>query len=187
MNSSDPKKKTKRTKNKNSTNYNSQQTQPSNANPRNKDNTVDCVKHQCPLLAKDSEWVDFLESTSYDIKLKDHNNNPAGEEVQPEDDSQIKPIALMFPNLLNEDRLPLEGIVNRAISTTEVTRHLVGHKANFSFLRKVNRLIPPDKVWLESLSEKSISSNSINITEDQAFDQSAAAVDTNSKASSSTH
>lgn len=54
----------------------------------------------------------------------------------------------MFPSLLQSDPEMLEGILNKVMSTTEVTKHLVGHKANFSFMKKVNRLIPTDKVIL---------------------------------------
>lgn len=53
---------------------------------------------------------------------------------------------LMFPQLLEEDPEMVEGMLNKAMSTTEVTKHLVGQKANFAFMKKVNRLIPSDKV-----------------------------------------
>ncbi|VVC91882.1 unnamed protein product [Leptidea sinapis] len=68
----------------------------------------------------------------------------------------------MFPNLLDEDPETLDSIINSTISTTDVTRHLVGHKADFTFLKKVERLIPPDKKWLESVQENSNSLSSID-------------------------
>lgn len=62
----------------------------------------------------------------------------------------MKPLAIMFPSLLEGDPQTLEGMLNKAMSTTEVTRHLVdlGEKANFAGMKKANRLIPPDKVYL---------------------------------------
>lgn len=60
----------------------------------------------------------------------------------------MKPLAVMFPGLLDKDPQTLQGVLNKAMSTTEVTRHLVdlGQKANFTFMKKADRLIPPDKV-----------------------------------------
>lgn len=54
----------------------------------------------------------------------------------------------MFPGLLDKDPKTLQGMLTKAMSTTEVTRHLVdlGQKANFTFMKKADRLIPPDKV-----------------------------------------
>lgn len=54
----------------------------------------------------------------------------------------------MFPGLLEHDPQTFQGMLNKAMSTTEVTRHLVdlGQKANFTFMKKANRLIPRDKV-----------------------------------------
>lgn len=52
----------------------------------------------------------------------------------------------MFPGLLQKDPEMLEGIVNKVMSTTEITKHLVGQKANFACMKKVGRLIPTDKV-----------------------------------------
>lgn len=62
----------------------------------------------------------------------------------------MKPLAIMFPGLLDKDPQTLQGMLTKAMSTTEVTRHLVdlGQKANFTFMKKANRLIPPDKVCL---------------------------------------
>lgn len=54
----------------------------------------------------------------------------------------------MFPGLLEKDPHMIEGMLNRAMSTSEVTKHLVGQKANFACMKKVNRLIPSDKVML---------------------------------------
>lgn len=54
----------------------------------------------------------------------------------------------MFPDLLEKDPQTLQGMLTKSMSTTEVTKHLVdlGQKANFTFMKKANRLIPPDKV-----------------------------------------
>lgn len=54
----------------------------------------------------------------------------------------------MFPGLLDKDPQTLHGMLNRNMSTTEVTRQLVdlGQKANFEFMKKTDRLIPPEKV-----------------------------------------
>ncbi|XP_032510640.1 uncharacterized protein LOC116765304 isoform X2 [Danaus plexippus] len=104
---------------------------------------------QCTLLAaKDSEWVDIVQTPS-NSKL-DNNNDEA---VECEEGPQMKPLMLMFPQLLEEDPEMVEGMLNKAMSTTEVTKHLVGQKANFAFMKKVNRLIPSDKKWLETVSE----------------------------------
>lgn len=64
----------------------------------------------------------------------------------------MKPLAIMFPGLL-EDPQTLEGMLTKVMSTTEVTRHLVdlGEKANFTFMKKANRLIPPDKVLMNDI------------------------------------
>lgn len=68
-------------------------------------------------------------------------------QVECEDGPELKPIAIMFPGLI-DDPQTLQGVINKAMSTTEVTRHLVdlGQKANFTFMKKADRLIPPDKV-----------------------------------------
>lgn len=60
----------------------------------------------------------------------------------------MKPLAIMFPGLLDKDPTTLQGMLTKAMSTTEVTRHLVdlGQKANFTFMKKADRLIPPNKV-----------------------------------------
>lgn len=60
----------------------------------------------------------------------------------------MKPLAIMFPGLLEKDPNTLEGVLNKVMSTTEVTKHLVnlGQKANFTFMKKADRLIPRDKV-----------------------------------------
>lgn len=54
----------------------------------------------------------------------------------------------MFPGLLEKDPQTLEGMLTKAMSTTEVTKHLVnlGEKADFTFMKKSTRLIPKDKV-----------------------------------------
>lgn len=60
----------------------------------------------------------------------------------------MKPLAIMFPGLLEKDPQTLEGMLTKAMSTTEVTKHLVnlGEKADFTFMKKSTRLIPKDKV-----------------------------------------
>ncbi|CAH2104799.1 unnamed protein product [Euphydryas editha] len=112
------------------------------------------LKPRCSLAAKDSEWVDILQTSSNKTNFIENSNEE--EEIQlveSESGPQIKPLALMFPDLLQNDPEILEGILNKVMSTTEVTKHLIGHKANFAFMKKVNRLIPTDKKWLESVSE----------------------------------
>ncbi|XP_053607876.1 uncharacterized protein LOC128673727 isoform X2 [Plodia interpunctella] len=99
----------------------------------------------CPLLAKDSEWVDIIQTPVPSVEC--------------EEGSQIRPLAAMFPDLLDKDPRTLQGMLNKTMSTTEVTRTLVdlGQKANFKFMKKTDRLIPPDKKWLDSLTEYSSS------------------------------
>ncbi|KAM3959036.1 uncharacterized protein ACR2FA_006877 [Aphomia sociella] len=119
----------------------------------------------CSLLAKDSEWVDILQAPMTEANK---SSNVCNEEellqlVECEDSPQTKPLAVMFPGLLERDPQTLEGMLTKAMSTTEVTKHLVdlGQKANFTFMKKTNRLIPPDKQWLESLTENSNSYSSL--------------------------
>ncbi|XP_022128087.1 uncharacterized protein LOC111002247 [Pieris rapae] len=113
---------------------------------------------RCALVAKDSEWIDIIGRPS---NQTNYCNTPSGEEIaQPENESQIQPLTLMFPNLLQEPAETLEAIANKTLSTTEVTKHLIGHKAHFELLKKVNRLIPPEKEWLPPLSECSNSADS---------------------------
>lgn len=52
----------------------------------------------------------------------------------------------MFPGILDNDPEMLDRLVNKVISTTEMTKRLVGQKANFTCMKKVDRLIPADKV-----------------------------------------
>ncbi|CAF4758726.1 unnamed protein product [Pieris macdunnoughi] len=123
----------------------------------------DALQHsrRCALVAKDSEWIDIIGTPSNNTNLTNYCNTPSGEKIaQPENESQIQPLTLMFPNLLQEPAGTLEAIANKTLSTTEVTKHLIGHKAHFEFLKKVNRLIPPEKEWLAQLSECSNSTDS---------------------------
>ncbi|XP_046961920.1 uncharacterized protein LOC124531395 [Vanessa cardui] len=113
------------------------------------------LKPLCPLLAKDSEWVDILQTSTNDKKSNKNNDEEVLQHC--EDGRHTEPLALMFPGLLEKDPEMLEGMLNKAMSTTEVTKYLVGQKANFTFMKKVNRLIPTDKKWLESVSEDSSS------------------------------
>ncbi|CAK1549790.1 unnamed protein product [Leptosia nina] len=159
MSNIEPKKRIKKTKQKTSLTCYSDR-------PVKRVNLVqDTVEHfqqnSCSLIAKDSEWVDILGNSSNSSRTDD-SNTPAGEIIVQDDESYLEPLTLMFPNLLQEDPETLQGIVNKAISTTEVTKHLIGHKANFSFLKKVDRLIPPERQWLEHVSESSKSYESIN-------------------------
>ncbi|CAH1645027.1 unnamed protein product [Spodoptera littoralis] len=143
-------------------------TNPGTSRPRNRRN--DAVKKQqplCALLAKDSEWVDILQSPQTDAARSSTNVSDEEEVLQLvecEDGPQMKPLAIMFPGLLDKDPKTLQGMLTKAMSTTEVTRHLVdlGQKANFNFMKKADRLIPPDKQWMESLTENSNSYCSIN-------------------------
>ncbi|XP_075992143.1 uncharacterized protein LOC142987333 [Anticarsia gemmatalis] len=146
-------------------------TNPGTSRPRNR-RTGAAVKHTpeplCPLLAKDSEWVDILQTTPAESTNKSTTNVSDEEEVlqlvECEDGPQMKPLAIMFPGLLDKDPQTLQGMLNRAMSTTEVTRHLVdlGQKANFTFMKKADRLIPPEKQWMDSLTENSNSYCSVN-------------------------
>ncbi|XP_050361979.1 uncharacterized protein LOC126781180 [Nymphalis io] len=116
------------------------------------------LKPLYPLAAKDSEWVDILQTTTNDKNSNKNNDEEVLlQHVECEDGPQTEPLALMFPGLLEKDPEMLEGMLNKAMSTTEVTKYLVGQKANFAFMKKVNRLIPTDKKWLESLTEDSTS------------------------------
>lgn len=63
-----------------------------------------------------------------------------------EDGPEMKPLTILFPGLLEKDKQTLEDMLNKTMSTTEVTKHLLGQKANFSLMKKVERLIPNDKV-----------------------------------------
>ncbi|CAH4004708.1 unnamed protein product [Pieris brassicae] len=114
---------------------------------------------RCALVAKDSEWIDNLK-TSNNTNLTNCNTASGEDIAQPENESPIQPLTLMFPNLLQEPAGTLEAIANKTLSTTEVTKHLIGHKANFEFLKKVSRLLPPEKEWLAQLSECSNSTDS---------------------------
>ncbi|XP_053607790.1 uncharacterized protein LOC128673727 isoform X1 [Plodia interpunctella] len=117
----------------------------------------------CPLLAKDSEWVDIIQTPVPSVRANSSPNVSDEEEVlqlvECEEGSQIRPLAAMFPDLLDKDPRTLQGMLNKTMSTTEVTRTLVdlGQKANFKFMKKTDRLIPPDKKWLDSLTEYSSS------------------------------
>ncbi|XP_052747280.1 uncharacterized protein LOC112058239 [Bicyclus anynana] len=108
-------------------------------------NEIEKSEPQCPLLAKDSEWVDILQTTSTDSK-GNSEDEAILQLVECEEGAESKPLVLMFPGLLDEDPQTIEGMLNKAMSTSEVTKHLVGQKANFAFMKKVNRLIPTDKV-----------------------------------------
>lgn len=135
------------------------------------DSNNNAVEPHCPLLAKDSEWVDILQTSTkssasnsdeeevlqlvnltctltfpYYISLT--KGNQLAFQVDCEDGPELKPIAVMFPDLLEKDPQTLQGMLTKSMSTTEVTKHLVdlGQKANFTFMKKANRLIPPDKV-----------------------------------------
>ncbi|XP_050675563.1 uncharacterized protein LOC126972703 [Leptidea sinapis] len=124
--------------------------------------TIESPERRFPLIAKDSEWVDI--SGTQAASSRGHAGQ-AGEHVQqsaPEEGEVKRVMTSMFPNLLDEDPETLDSIINSTISTTDVTRHLVGHKADFTFLKKVERLIPPDKKWLESVQENSNSLSSID-------------------------
>ncbi|KPI93902.1 hypothetical protein RR46_13067 [Papilio xuthus] len=107
-----------------------------------------------PLLAKDSEWVDILQSSTtkpiYNDKLEEEELLQL---VDCENGLDKKPLAILFPSLLEKDPQTLKGVLNKAMSTTEVTKHLVdlGQKANFAFMKKTNRLIPYNK---EKINEK---------------------------------
>ncbi|PZC74685.1 uncharacterized protein LOC124645915 [Helicoverpa zea] len=144
-------------------------TNPGTSTPRNRQ--IETVKHQpqplCALLAKDSEWVDILQTSQSDTARSSTNVSDEEEVLQLvecEDGPQMKPLAIMFPGLLDKDPKTLQGMLTKAMSTTEVTRHLVdlGQKANFTFMKKADRLIPPDKQWMESLTENSNSYCSVN-------------------------
>ncbi|CAH0603252.1 unnamed protein product [Chrysodeixis includens] len=144
-------------------------TKPGTSKPRTSKHEV-AKKHAeplCPLLAKDSEWVDILQSSLTDT-IRSTTNVSDEEEVlqlvECEDGPQMKPLAIMFPGLLDKDPQTLQGMLTKAMSTTEVTRHLVdlGQKANFTFMKKADRLIPPDKQWMESLTENSNSYCSVD-------------------------
>ncbi|CAH0404722.1 unnamed protein product [Chilo suppressalis] len=120
----------------------------------------------CPLAAKDSEWVDILQTPNTGPGKSSSNLSDGEEELQlvdGEDGPQTKPLAIMFPGILEKDPSTLQGMLNKAMSTTEVTRHLVdlGQKANFTFMKQADRLIPRDKQWLESLTEDSNSVTSM--------------------------
>ncbi|KAJ8729537.1 hypothetical protein PYW08_001118 [Mythimna loreyi] len=121
----------------------------------------------CALLAKDSEWVDILQTSQTENPRSAANVSDEEEVLQLvecEDGPQMKPLAIMFPGLLDKDPKTLQGMLTKAMSTTEVTRHLVdlGQKANFTFMKKADRLIPPDKQWMESLTENSNSYGSVD-------------------------
>ncbi|XP_049868599.1 uncharacterized protein LOC126368575 isoform X2 [Pectinophora gossypiella] len=129
------------------------------------DGRSECPEQVCPLQAKDSEWVDILQSPFPDAPTPSSSNVVGDDEaVECEDGPQMKPLAIMFPGLLERDPQTLEGMLTKAMSTTEVTRHLVdlGEKANFTFMKRANRLIPRDKQWLESLAETSNSHCSLD-------------------------
>lgn len=77
----------------------------------------------------------------------------------------MKPLAIMFPGLLDKDPQTLQGMLTKAMSTTEVTRHLVdlGQKANFTFMKKADRLIPPEKVLVLFVTRLLCNINSVTM------------------------
>ncbi|CAH0726602.1 unnamed protein product, partial [Brenthis ino] len=101
---------------------------------------------QFALLAKDSEWINIFPNSPIDKQSCSRSDGEEVLHVDSEDRPQTQPIALMFPGLSQKHPEMLEGIVNKVMSTTEITKHLVGQKANFACMKKVGRLIPIDKV-----------------------------------------
>ncbi|XP_063617764.1 uncharacterized protein LOC134790771 isoform X1 [Cydia splendana] len=130
--------------------------QASGSRPTGDSNVNDIEERCCPLIAKDSEWVDILQTTHRAM------SSESIEEVESEDGREMKPLAIMFPGLLAKDPQTLQSMLTKAMSTTEVTKHLVdlGQKANFKYMKKSSRLIPPDKKWLESVHEVNTDSHS---------------------------
>ncbi|KAI5641582.1 hypothetical protein NE865_06339 [Phthorimaea operculella] len=130
---------------------------------RDNEDRSECPEHVCPLLAKDSEWVDIMQSPFPNTPAP--SSTSVGDEedllqlVECEDGPESEPLAIMFPGLLEQDPQMLKGIITKAMSTTEVTRHLVdlGAKANFQFMKKSNKLIPRDKPRLEKVNESDYS------------------------------
>ncbi|XP_061707092.1 uncharacterized protein LOC133517727 isoform X2 [Cydia pomonella] len=145
------KKKAKKVKTKTLPRNNSQ-----GSRPPGDSNINDLEEPCCPLIAKDSEWVDILQTPHRTM------SSESTEEVESEDGRETKPLAIMFPGLLAKDPQTLQNMLTKAMSTTEVTKHLVdlGQKANFKYMKKSSRLIPLDKEWLESVSEVNTGSHS---------------------------
>ncbi|KAL0894656.1 hypothetical protein ABMA27_013208 [Loxostege sticticalis] len=161
MNSNNTNKKYKRPKQKTQSTTN-----PEPSKQPTKDAGKDRAEPLCPLAAKDSEWVDILQTSASEPVASTTNVTDEEEVLQLvecEDGPETKPLAIMFPGLLDKDPTTLQGMLNKAMSTTEVTKHLVDlkQKANFTFMKKADRLIPPDKKWLESLTENSNSFTSM--------------------------
>ncbi|XP_073941590.1 uncharacterized protein isoform X2 [Choristoneura fumiferana] len=158
MNTNENKKKFKKPKKKTQSTTNPVASSSRHTGDSNINNAVEPI---CPLLAKDSEWVDILQTPSKSSASHSYEEEFTFQ-VDCEDGPELKPIAIMFPDLLEKDPQTLQGMLTKSMSTTEVTKHLVdlGQKANFTFMKKANRLIPPDKKWLGSLSEDSDSNSS---------------------------
>lgn len=141
-------------------------TKPESSRQRNNEIREESPESLCPLAAKDSEWVDILQTPNSESEKSSSNLTDEEEVLQLvecEEGPQMKPLAIMFPGLLDKDPRTLQGMLNKAMSTTEVTKHLVdlGQKANFTFMKQADRLIPRDKQWLESLTENSNSYTSM--------------------------
>ncbi|KAJ2953528.1 hypothetical protein O0L34_g1130 [Tuta absoluta] len=130
---------------------------------RDNEDRSECPEHVCPLLAKDSEWVDIMQSPFPSTPAPSYTSVGDEEDllqlVDCEDGPESEPLAIMFPGLLEQDPQTFEGMLTKAMSTTEVTRHLVdlGAKANFQFMKKSNKLIPRDKLRLEKVNESDYS------------------------------
>ncbi|XP_068620798.1 uncharacterized protein [Battus philenor] len=152
----------------------------------NRKNEAIILKPPCPLLPKDSEWVDILATSGATSTYCDGlNEEKVLQQIDCENGLEKKPLAILFPSLLEKDPQTLKGVLNRAMSTTEVTKHLVdlGQKANFSFMKKTNRLIPCNKKWMESLMEDKSQSNHSHETKIASEDELINQVDNSGEAS----
>lgn len=89
-----------------------------------------------PLSAKDSEWVG--------IKFSKDNNDPVTtndeeKEIQivETEEKETPPIFIIFPNLRHYDEKQLDQV-----STSELTKLLVGQRPDFTIMKTAERLLP---------------------------------------------
>nr|XP_022912973.1 uncharacterized protein LOC111423827 isoform X1 [Onthophagus taurus] len=102
-----------------------------------------------PLAARDSKWVDLA---FYNPNFKSQQEDECDEEELQiiDEDGLIQPIFLLFPGLADESKDSSNLLTN--VSTSDVTKMLVGQKADFSHMRSSRKLLPPENT-LKSVQE----------------------------------
>lgn len=98
-------------------------------------------EHFIPLAAKDSEWVGLSFYNPYFQSAQDYEvlEETELQNVGTNNSHENMPIYLMFPRLKEAKILPAE-------STTNVTRFLVGQKADFSHIKSTKKISLENKL-----------------------------------------